>query len=667
MSIFPYHGYAGRYLRVDLTAGHIEELDLPVQWAEMYLGGNGIGTKILWDEVPAWVNPLQPENALILATGPLCGSPMPNSGRVEWIGKSPLSGIYGDANAGGHFGPELKAAGYDLVIFTGRAAEPVILWICDETVELRPAGKLWGLTVKESEQRLQDETGDPDIKTALIGPAGENLVRYASIQVSYRRSAARSGLGAVMGSKKLKGVAVRARGGIRMANPEGIQNLSFRLQQRLRKNEFYQGVHTFGTPGLVAMVQPMGRFPTRNFQYGSFEGFDEISGETLREGYLERDIACFNCPIGCDKVYEVTSGEFAGTRLSSVEYETLNSLGARLGNHCLPALLKGNELCDDWGLDTISAGSAVAFAFELAEKGILPPEEWEGVHLEWGNYSSILELLRRIAYREGRLGDLLAEGAARAARWLGRGAERYAMHVKGLDIPAQDGRAQQSMGLAHVTSSRGADHLKAFPVIDETGYPSEAVKRYGERYLPDLIDPLATRYKAMLVKDGEEFAAVVDSCGNCKSGGTFVMAEVYWTEQAEALRFATGMDLDASRIQLIGERIVNLQRCYNALHGLTSADDVLPWRFTQVPSPSGNALGSVCKLDEMLQEYYRMRGWDTTCGMPEEITLRRLGLEAAWLRIDESFSSGTAQAHRQQLGWAEPYTGAVSPAEIQQG
>jgi aldehyde:ferredoxin oxidoreductase len=269
----------------------------------------------------------------------------------------------------------------------------------------------------------------------------------------------------------------------------------------------------------------------------------------------------------------------------------------------------------------------------------------------------MLELLRRIAYREGRLGDMLADGAARAARWLGRGAERYAMHVKGMDISAQDGRAQQSMGLAHATSSRGADHLKAFPVIDETGYPSEAVNRYGAEYMPELVDPLATRYKPMLVKDGEDFGAVVDSCGNCKSGGTFVMAEIYWPEQAEAIRAATGMEMDAGRLRQVGERIVNLQRCYNGLHGITRSDDALPWRFTRVPSPSGNALGSVCKLDEMLEGYYQLRGWDPESGLPGAETLRRLGLEAAGERVEAARRSGSAQACRLNLGWAEPFAG----------
>jgi aldehyde:ferredoxin oxidoreductase len=659
MTEFPYAGYAGRYLRVNLTTGRTEALPLPREWAEDFLGGNGIGAKILWDEVPADVDALAPENKLIVATGPLCGGLMPNASRVEFVAKSPLTGIYGDANAGGHFGPELKFAGYDLIVFEGRAAVPVYLNIHDDKVELRDAAHLWGKGGFETEQTIQRENRDPEIKTAVIGQAGENCARIAAIMVTYGRHAARSGIGAVMGAKNLKAIAVRGTRGIRIADPHAHRDVAFRMHSQIRQNEFFAGVHRFGTAGLVSLMHPMGRFPTKNFQHGSFDGFAEISGETLREEHIVRDMGCYDCPINCDKIYSVIAGEFAGVTVSSVEYETLNALGACVLNRDLPALLKANVLCDDWGLDTISAGRAISFAMELREKGILSRDECDGLDLSWGNYHTMIELLRRMTFREGYLGDLLAEGAARAAKIIGKGAERYAMHVKGQAIAAQDGRAQQSMGLAHVTSTRGADHLKAFPVLDETGYPSEAVRRYGSQYLPELVDPLATRYKAMLVKDGEDYGAIVDSSGNCKSGGTFVMAEVYWEEQAEAIRTMTGMAMDAARLRALGERIYNLQRCYNALHGITRADDVLPWRFTQIPSPSGNAKGRVCRLDVMLPEYYALRGWDAETGLPRRETLARLGLADAWERIEHAFASGSAQRVRANLGWAEPYTGPV--------
>lgn len=657
MSAFPYGGYAGKYLRVDLSTGAIQELPLPLERVEDYLGGNGIGVRIMWEEVSPAINPLDPENKLIVATGPLCGSPIPNAGRLEFIAKSPLTGIYGDSNAGGQFGPELKFAGYDLIIFEGKAPEPVYLYICDEQVQLRPATHLWRKGTFDCEAILQQEHGDADLRVACIGPAGEHLVRYAGFQGTHRRSAARSGMGTVMGSKNLKAIAVRGHGGLRMADLPGMQAVAFRLQEQIRGNPFYSGIHSFGTPGLVALMQPIGRFPTQNFRYGSFAGYENISGETLRQKHLARDVACFGCPIGCDKIYEVIQGEFAGTADSSVEYETLNALGARVCVSNLPAVLKGNEICDDLGLDTISAGSAIAFAMELAEKGILTAEQCDGLALKLGDNHTVIDLLQRIAFRQGFLGDLLAEGAARAARWLGNGSERYAMHVKGQDIPAQDGRAQQSMGLAHATSSRGADHLEAFPVLDESGSPAEAVRRYGKKYPPDLVNPLATRYKAFLVKDGEDYGAVEDSCGKCKSGGTFGMAEVYWQDQAEAIRTVTGMDMTVERLKATGERIYNLMRCYNALHGITCRDDTLPWRFTQVPSPSGNARGSVCHLEVMLPDYYRLRGWDRRTGLPGLKTLTRLGLADAYARMRNSIAIGATKGIYKQLGWVAPYPG----------
>ncbi len=656
MNPLPYKGYAGQYLRVDLTRGTITKLPLPIEWVENHLGGNGMGIRILWDEVPPEVDALSPENKLIVATGTLCGTSMPNTGRLEFIAKSPLTGIYGDSNAGGHFGPELKFAGYDLIIFEGKAPEPVILWIKNDEVELRPAGDLWGKGIFETENRLKIEARDPELKVAAIGPAGENLVRFASIQVTYRRSAARSGMGAVMGSKNLKAIAVRGTKPIQIARPDALTNLSINLHEKIRTNEFFPGTHRFGTSGLVALMNPMGRFPTKNFQFGSFDKFEDISAEILHEECFSRDVSCYCCPVSCDKVYEVRSGEYKGVLNSSVEYETLNSLGARVCNNNLAALLKANEICDDLGMDTISAGSTIAYAFELAEKEILPTETEDGLRLEWGNYHTMIELLIRMANRQGELGNLLADGASHAAKKLGGDAVKYAMHVKGQDISAQDGRAQQSMGLAHVTSTRGADHLKAFPVIDETGYPSEAVRRYGQQYMPELVDPLATKYKAMMVKDGEDYGAVIDSVGTCKSGGTFVLAEVYWKETAQAISFVTGMEMDENRLRMIGERTYNLQRAYNALHGINKNDDVLPWRFTKKPSTSGHAKGSVCHLEITLPEYYDLRGWDANTGLPTQMTMERLSLQSEFERMQDQIMTGKAAEIRASLQWSTPYT-----------
>jgi aldehyde:ferredoxin oxidoreductase len=627
--VFPYRGFAGKWLDIDLTRGVLQARELKAAWAERFLGGNGLGTQMLWDEVAPDVDPLGPESLLVLAAGPLVGTLMPNSCRMEAVAKSPLTGIYGDANAGGFFGPELKFAGWDAVVVRGRAVRPVYLTIADDRAELRDASALWGLTTSRTEAAIRQSWRNA-AKVACIGPAGEHLVRFASIQVTSQRSLGRCGLGAVMGSKNLKAVAVRGQGPVCVADPARSHDLAVGFHQRLRSNAIYNAVSAHGTPGIVSLMDPLGRFPTRNFQMGSFPSVDQINAEALEARAFVRHLACFGCPIGCDKLHVLPDGRFAGTALRSVEYETLNAMGANVWNADLDAILKANRLCDELGMDTISAGRTISFAMELWQEEILSANETDGLCLEWGNVDAMLQLLEQIASRQG-LGGLLAEGVRRAAEVIGRGADKYAMHVKGMEIAAQDGRAQRSMGLAHVTSNRGADHLKAFPVIDETGYPDEARRRYGEAFLPEMAQPLATRYKPFLVKDGEDFGAVVDSVGMCKSGGTFVLAELYWPDLAAALEAVTGMEMPVERLKEIGERIYNLQRCYNALHGISRADDRLPRRFSDEPSPSGNAAGQVIDLEPMLDEYYQLRGWDLRTGWPSSAKLHELDLdEAAW-------------------------------------
>jgi len=630
--MFPYRGYAGKCLYVDLTRGHIETKEYDQELAENYLGGNGVGTRLLWENVGPEVEPLGPENWLIFSTGPLCGTLVPNPGRMEVIAKSPLTGIYGDSNSGGFLGPEFKFAGWDAVIVTGQSSRPAYLAIADDDVQLHDASELWGLGTSQTEAAIRKAWGDPQVKTAIIGPAGENLVRMAGIQITPQRSAARCGLGAVMGSKKLKAIAVRGHGPIRVANPDRLRDLSLEMQQRLRANAIYPAVSAHGTPGIVSLMNALGRFPTANFRAGGYEHADRINADALDARAFVRHVACFGCPVACDKVYRVPDGPYAGTSLRSVEYETLNSFGACILNDNLDGILAANRLCDELGLDTISAGRSISFAMELWDEEILNLDDTGGLAFRWGDMDLVLKVLPMIARREG-FGNLLAEGVRRMAETIGRGSEQYAMHVKGMEIAGQDGRAQRSMGLAHVTSSRGADHLKAFPVVDETGFPDEGRRRYGDKYLPEIVQPLATRHKAFLVKDGEDFGAVVDSTGMCKSGGTFVLAELYWPDLAAALEATTGMEMPVERLQRIGERIYNLQRCYNALHGITRADDRLPQRFAEEPSPSGNAKGQTIDVEPMLEDYYQLRGWDLERGWPTPDKLRELGLPDAIERL----------------------------------
>ena len=617
-------GYAGAVLHVDLTRRRVEVEPLDPIVARRTLGGSGLGAEILWDEVGPEIDALSESAVLVVATGPLAGTPWPCSGRTEAIARSPLTGIYGDSNAGGTFGPGLRFAGFDAVVVRGASEEPVVLRVIDGRATIDDAADVWGLDTVETEAALRRRYDAPGLHVASIGPAGERAVAFASIQATPNRSFGRAGLGAVMGSKRLKAIAVEGRRSVPLAEPRAFALLAKAMHGRIRGNAMFPSCARFGTPGLVRVVNEIGRFPTRNFQDGEFAQAEAIGGEALRE-YFVRDTGCFACPVRCDKVYRIASGRFAGVETSSVEYETLNSFGAGLGNADLELILYASDRCDRLGLDTISAGRVIGFAMELVERGILSASDLGGLDGSWGHEPTILGLLEAIAAREG-IGDLLAGGVRRAASAIGPAAAPFAMEVKGMEIPAQDGRAQQSMGLAPITSRRGADHLKAFPPIDETGSPDEVERRYGARYLPEMADPHATRYKALLVKDGEDFGAVVDSVGVCKSGGTFVMAEIYWPEIAAGVAAATGWDIDEAELRTIGERIVNLTRAYNARLGITRADDRLPARLTREPSPARGARGHVAHAEELLDEYYALRGWDSARGWASEGTVARLGL-----------------------------------------
>jgi len=616
-------GYAGVILRVDLSTKKLVKKKLDRELAYNFLGGSGFGTKILWDEVGPAVEPFSGDNRLIFAVGPFTATIYPTAGRFEVIGKSPLTGIYGDANSGGHFAPKLKQAGFDAIVVQGRSERPVYLWLHDGDAELRDAKSVWGRGTDETEVMLREELGDDGVQSACIGPAGENLVRYAAV-MTHGCAAARSGLGALMGFMRLKAIAAQGNSKVNMAKPADFVKDALTAQKEILGNEFTPGLSKYGTPQLCVPMSIVGRFPTKNHQQGHFEFVDDISAEVLVQNHFVRRIACASCPIGCHHIVKVREGKYAGSTNIVLEYESINALGSRVWNRDLPSIIEGDRLCDKYGLDTISTGASIAFAMELFEKGILTRNDTD-LDLTWGNSETVIELIHRIAHRK-ELGNILAEGVKRASSKIGKGSEYYAMHIKGQEIPAQDGRSQQSMGLAQVTSSRGADHLKGFPTIDEMGFPTEAVKRYGEQYLPEIVNGIETKYKAMVVKDGEEFGCIIDSIGICKFG-TFFPPALYWDRIATGLSLITGFDIDVQKLKMIGERIVNLQRMFNVREGITRKDDTQPKRLLEEKSPSpGRALGHVVHLKPMLDEYYLLREWDVETGIPRETKLRELGL-----------------------------------------
>jgi len=617
------YGYAGRVLQVDLTRGKTISQELDKGLARNYIGGNGFCARLLFDLVKPRTNPLGPENVLIFAAGALNGTIWPQSGRYEVAAKSPLTGVYGEANSGGHWGAELKHAGFDAIIIRGRAKKPAYLCIEDGRAELRDAKRLWDKGVHETTKVIQDEFKDPTMQVACIGQAGGNLVRFAAIMTNLYRAAARTGLGAVMGSKNLKAVAVRGNLDVQAANLDKFVKLAQRATEKLLSHKFAASTTKYGTSILVELMNEIGRFPTRNFQSGVFEKAADIGGERLVSQYKIKDRACFSCPLRCKNCTQVQSGKFANSG-EGPEYETLSSLGGRCGIDDIESILYTNDLCNDYGLDTISCGGVIAFAMECYERGLLTKRETGGLELKWGNSEAVVECIEKITRREG-FGEKLAEGTVRFAKKFGPKAAWFTMVVKGMDEPAQDGRAQKSMGLSHATANRGADHLTSFEVLSEVGFVEAIEERFGKKVMPEGADRLNPKYKPLMVRDGENFCAVVDSLVACKFGAVWPPA-LYFADFAAALTALTGAKYTEKDLRLIGERIFTLERAFDIREGVTAKDDRLPERLTKEPAPAGACKGHVVELDRMMREYYKLRGWDRKTGWISRSRLAKLGL-----------------------------------------
>lgn len=609
----------GKILRADLDKEKVVIEELPADLAVEYIGGNGICARMLFDMVPPGIDPFSPQNVLIFATGPINGTSWPQSGRYEVAAKSPLTDLYGEANSGGHWGAALKFAGFDVVVVKGKASKPVRIHIENGDAQILPASELWGMTTVDTEKELIAKHGD-GTKVVSIGPAGENLVRFAAIMHDYR-AAARTGIGAVMGSKNLKAISVRGDRKVPIANEEKFEELAKEARKRLVSHEFSPSTMKYGTTILVELMNEIGRFPTRNFQSGTFEHAERIGGERIISEFMVKKRACYNCPLHCETY--VGKGKRWNIE-GKIEYETLSSLGSRCGNSDLEALLYANRLCNIYGLDTISCGGVIAFAMECYERGLLSKEDTGGIELTWGNADAIIRCVELIARREG-FGDQLAEGTARFAKRFGDSVKSFTMVVKGMDEPAQDGRAQKSMGLSHAVANRGADHLTSFEVLSEVGFVKGIEERFGKEVMPEAADRLNPKYKPLMVRDGENFCAVVDSLVTCKFGAVWPPV-FYFADYAQALSLITGIEYTENKLRLIGERIFTLERAFDIREGITRADDTLPERLTKEPAPSGPPRGQVVELDQMLREYYELRGWDWDTGWIPREKLEELAL-----------------------------------------
>ncbi|HDN02272.1 MAG TPA: aldehyde ferredoxin oxidoreductase [Candidatus Bathyarchaeota archaeon] len=606
------YGWTGKTLFIDLSRGKLVVGESSRENLKLYLGGRGIGSRILYESTSPDVDPYSPDNSLIFSVGPLVGTRFPGSGRYSVTAKSPLTGILGDANSGGYFGPELKYAGFDAVVIRGRAEKPVYIMIVDGEAEIRDASDLWGLDTWETEDRIRESTS-PGVKVACIGPAGENLVRYAGIVNEKYRLAARTGVGAVMGSKRLKAVAVSGEGMVEAADIGRFEEVCDKASELIMEAPGYEYFSKYGTPSIVDRALLAGRISTRNRQTSIFPEGELLSAEELDSKYKVKDRACFACLIHCSNYARVMSGSKC-VGGEGPEYETLVCLGSNCWNSDLASIIEMNELCNRLGLDTISTGGTIAWAMECYEKGIITREDTGGLDILWGDSEVMIELIKMIARREG-FGDILAEGCARAARKFGEEASRYAMHVKGMELPAVEVRGAKGFGLGLAVASRGADHLRALVNFELIGYPPElGEKLYGS---PDSVDPLSIRGKAPMVKYHEDLGAVLDSAIACKY--TFFTFYTLSAELlAEALSHLTGVDFTVEKMMRVGERIVNLERHYNNLHGITRKDDQLPRRLLEEPLPEGRLKGQTVELEPMLDEYYKIRGWTSEGIVPKE-------------------------------------------------
>jgi aldehyde:ferredoxin oxidoreductase len=603
-------GWSGKVLRVDLSKGQWEDEELDIDLAQEYLGGRGLATKVFFDEVDANVDPLSPENKLIFATGPLTGTGAPTAGRYMVVSKSPLTGTIACCNVGGDFGSELKYAGYDMVIFEGKSPEPVYLMIQNGDVQIKPAGHLWGKKTNETDDMVKAEMGDKwkalDTHVACIGPAGEKLARIACIMSDKHRAAGRSGLGAVMGSKNLKAIAVWGSGAVTVTDGGALKEATFGILGLLKNERIIEGMTTYGSMNSQFAMNRMGVLPALNFQAGSFEGVANTNARPLRANLLIRNGACFACPIACSRVTRIRDAEWQGEGYGP-EFETCSLLGPDCGVDDLAAITKANYICNELGIDTMSAGGTIACAMELYEKGYLKQEE-VGYELNFGNAKAMVELVEKLGLRQG-FGDVLAEGGYRLAEKYGH--PELFMGVKKQEMPAYHPQGLQGEGLALATANGGASHNRAGVYASELwGYPYKT-------------DPLAIEGKAAMCVEFQHHKAVLDAVGVCQY---IVFGKVEAEHIVPLLNAATGMDYTVESLMLAGEKIWNLERLFNLAAGFTAKDDTLPKRLLEQPMLTGTFEGQVSRLGEMLPEYYQLRGWDEN-GVPTKEKLAELGLD----------------------------------------
>lgn len=613
-------------LHIDLETGRAWTEPVAPELMEKYLGGRGVAAEVLWSGVRPHIDPLGPENPLIFAAGVLTGLGAACTGRSTVTCKGPATGLYLKSSMGGDWGAALRRAGYDYVVVHKCSQKPVYIWINGSTVQVRPAEHLWGLGVPDTDRRLKEETDCPRASVACIGPAGENLVKFAAVMCSLYNAAGRGGAGAVMGAKRLKAVVISGQGSPQPARKDEFRRLGREVLEALMAAPHAKRLRTYGTSGTVPAINELRAFPSYNFQRGYCEDAYHISGPYLLEGgYLKKRIACYSCPVACHRFSALTSGPYAGTSSGGPEYETFSALGGGCGITDIEVVIKANELCNTLGMDTISAGAVVQWAMECVEREALSRDEIDGLDLRWGGGDALIALLPRIALRQG-LGDLLADGVREAARRVGRGSEKWAVEAKGLEQSRVETRSAKSYALAFAVNPRGPDHLHSQPIA-EFGVRPEQV-RLIEKITGDAryANPYITEKRPAIVRWHEDCFAATDALGFCSFATTSIYA-VDPEMMARLYEAATGMPMSEESLMVAGRRIVTLEKCFNVREGATRADDRLPWRMMHEESPDRpGAINSPAELDEMLDGYYSLHGWDLNTSWPKRETLASLGM-----------------------------------------
>lgn len=608
-------GYMGKILRIDLKNSAIWHEPLEERKARMFIGGSGLGAKYLLDECDPNVDPLSPENSLIIMTGPFCGTKVPTSGRHAVVTKSPLTGIFAESDVGGNWGYKFKKSGFDGIIIKGKASRPVYIWIDDGKVEICDASNLWGKDTRQVDDILRGQYGD-DVEVMSIGVAGENLVRFASMITDGKdaRAAGRCGVGAVMGSKNLKAIVVRGTMDVEVYDDALLSKSIKEITPKIVASS--AGMNKYGTASGVIVHESYGNFPVKNWAVGRWaEGAEKISGQKMAETILVGNYRCKNCIIGCGRKVKIESGLYAGVDGAGPEYETLGTLGSLCLIDNLEAIAYANELCNKFGMDTISTGGVIAFAMEAFEKGLITEKDTGGLEIKFGNHEAMIEMIKQIGNREG-YGRILGEGVRRAAEELGGLAKEFAMHVKGLEFPAHDPRALNGLALSYATSNRGACHLAAF------SHGFERTLSMPELGYDKPHDRLTYEGKGEFIAKFQNVSGMYDSLKLCKfmwSNGMKLNCLVEWVHAV------TGWDYSFEEFMETGERIYNIKRLFNVKLGISRKDDTLPPRSLTQKRQGEGVTVNLPHLGKMLSDYYEYRGWSEE-GIPTEERLQKLGL-----------------------------------------